>query len=265
VIDGVPWASNKAKMGASIIDGVTNISGVSFDDQVITITLNTIAPGTFPLSDGDSYAMAYLEKKNGNDPAYTSNAISNNVGRVVISEIDPKNAIMSGSFSGKVLRSIDNKVIEITNGEFTDLPYSTEVNPITEEEEEEVEVEEKEFFLKAEIDGTLWKAPSITGSTLIDDLSIMAINANTFESITFSFPMSITKGNFQMGDIFTDYGAQYNKNQATYLMAKTGTLVITEHDTVKKELAGTFSFDAEEFGGGTETASIKNGSFRVSY
>ena len=267
VINGLNWTANKATMGATIIDGVTNISGITADDQVITITLNTTTPGTFPLSDGYSYVMAYLEDQNGNNPAYTSNAIASNIGRVVITEIDTKKSVMSGRFNGDVLRSIDNERIEITNGQFIDIPFTTEVVPVEEEEEEEeeVEVEEEEFFLKAEIDGNLWKAPSLTGSTLNDDLSIMAINASTYESITFSFPMSITKGNFQMGDLFTEYGAQYNMNQSNYLMAESGTLEITEHDTEKKELAGTFSFEAKEFGGGTKTASVQIGSFRVQY
>ncbi len=266
VINGLNWTANNATMGATIIDGVTNISGISADNQVITITLNTTTPGTFPLSDGYSYVMAYVEDQNSNDPAYTSNAIATNVGRVVITEIDKKKSVMSGRFNGDVLRSNDNERIEITNGQFIDIPFTTEVVPVEEEEEEtEVEVEEGEFFLKAEIDGNLWKAPSLTGATLNDDLSIMAINAITYESITFSFPMSITKGNFQMGDLFTDYGAQYNMDQSTYLMAESGTLEITEHDTEKKELAGTFSFEAKEFGGGTKTASVQNGSFRVQY
>ncbi len=266
LIDGINWTANTPTLSASIIDGVTNISGVSFDNQLITITLNTTTTGTFPLSDGDSYVMSYLEDRKGNDPAYTSNAIPTNVGRVVITEIDQEKSVMSGSFKGAVLRSIDNQRLDITMGQFIDLPFTTDPVPVEEEEEEEeVEVEEGEYFLKAEIDGTLWKAPSLTGSTLVDDLSIMAINANTYESITFSFPTSITKGNFQMGDIFTEYGAQYNSNQSTYFMAESGILEITEHDTEKKEIAGTFNFEAKEFGGGTQTASIQNGSFRVQY
>ena len=254
LVDGVQWTAVSSTMSASMAGGLINITGISSDNQVITITLDADKAGTYLLSAGQSHVMAYTQNNSASEPAFTSNAIENNIGKVVITEIDTDASTISGTFTGPVLRSADNKQVEITDGVFTNVTLTTEV--VT---------EEPGYYLKADIDGTEWKAPFVSGSTLTGELALTGSNISTYKTISFRFPMDIAVGTYTLEDIFSDYGAQYNVNQTMSLMAASGTLVVTKHDMAAKEISGTFSFEAEEFGQGSATASLKNGSFNISY
>ena len=101
-IDGVQWIAADNTKSASILNGIINITGVSSDNKMITITLVAQTTGTYPVDVNAPGIAAYNEITNGSVTAsYATNESSDPAlsgGSVTITEIDQNQKTISGTF-----------------------------------------------------------------------------------------------------------------------------------------------------------------------
>jgi Family of unknown function (DUF6252) len=173
-------------------------------------------------------------------------------GVVEITEIDEVNHTISGTFSftgyygdsGANLPSV-----AFTNGQFTDIPYETDViNP----------GEDGEYF-NATIDGEDWEFDIFAAA---DSGSYITVSANDFASgtqVSVTMPANITPGTYAITDDFTEGpSAILGMNDDVY-SSPSGTLTITANDG--DFIVGTFSFAAVN--GDDQTVPVTNGEFSI--
>src|SRR5260221_13880354 len=60
-IDGVQWVAADSTKGASILQGMINLSGISLDHRQLSITLNGIIPGVYTLNQVSASLGAYAD------------------------------------------------------------------------------------------------------------------------------------------------------------------------------------------------------------
>lgn len=255
-VDGTNWTATLP--GAFRVNGVINIGGQSQDESIITITMEDKGTGTYTLGKNTLSAAAYAIDNTGNSISYTSNSDISEGGEVIISDIDEDNKTMSGSFSFMVGRELPMEGTKrLTEGVFDKIPYQTELAPLN-----------NGNSLSVVINGELLEASTTvaSASSLLDNISISANNSPTgFPSIGLFMPNDVEPGTYEFS-FGGDYSGLYNASTdpAQAYSADSGELVITKHDTGKKELAGTFHFEATALLD-TTVYQIKEGVFSVTY
>lgn len=123
-VDGTDW-SGKANQAVAI-DGILNISGITESGSVISITIRSLDPGTYILNNTSIHVAVYTEDMVGS-VAFTTNGNAESGGEVIISDISISDSTISGTFSFKVYRPIDQQMISITNGKFTNIKFNPPV------------------------------------------------------------------------------------------------------------------------------------------
>lgn len=251
-VDGQDWEAEVA--GVQFIQGMANVTGIAADGKTITITLTGFEEKTYPLGPSAGVnAAAYLESNLGTSPAYTSN-VQGGSGSLTITEINTTDSLVSGNFSFKGIRALDNADVEITAGTFSNLKFTTSTTPINGNS------------MAAKIDGQGWTANSVSGFLSQGKLNLVGTDATGTKTVAFFIPGNVTVGTYMLSDpISGTYGAQYNKDAQTFLVADSGSLKITEHNTSTKTIKGTFNFQASEFGGGGTSANLTEGNFTIKY
>jgi hypothetical protein len=189
---------------------------------------------------------------------YYSNSGSAN-GTVTIASIDTVNHLISGSFQFKLVNPSDNSIRTVTNGVFSNIPYtkgagSGNTPPPTGTD-----------TLKANADGILFNPYQITTSLGSGQLVLAGI-ATDGTTMALLMPDNVTPGSYNLDFATGTYIGIYNPPGVTVGLVSqaNGTLTIISHDTVAKRIVGTFSFIATPISSGTPVT-ITNGYFSVSY
>ena len=118
-IDGAKWTSiTRVTIQKS---GIFLITGTSTDGQAIEVTVNGTTSGTYTLEASTSSPSAqcgsiYKPTINSTDSTYVSKS-----GKVIITNIDTENKLISGTFNFVVTKLDATK--NITEGKFSDLAY----------------------------------------------------------------------------------------------------------------------------------------------
>lgn len=258
-IDGAQWIAADTLKSATIIGGLINLTGISEDDQQLSITLNDTIPGTYTLNQGSTSIAAYAHNDSSNLYAYTTNQGSDSNqagGTVTVINIDPISQTITGTFSLVVFRDVDGKQKTITDGLFYKLPYSSSLPPSNSTD-----------TVKADIDGQHWAAKSVLSSVISNILVINGSFLNGTQSVSLLMPQNIQAGGPYALDYtaFTYYG--FYSPQVTGGFASTsGSLYILENDLANKRIRGNFDFlAADPTGQLSQTHQLTNGYFSVQY
>lgn len=238
VIDGKQWIAADSTKGASILQGMINISGISVDNKQLSITLNDTIPGVYRLSQVSASLAAYADNDSSDFYAYSTNQGQDTTqagGVVTVTEIDNVNKTITGTFSFKVFRDIDNQQKTITEGVFYKLPYVSSLPPSTDKD-----------TMQAQIDGVSWKAASIIATALAPYLAINGSALNGAQSISLSMPLAVQPGTYVIDPAGLTYLGIYNPTAATSEVATSGTLTILENDASTHRVRGNFQFQAEQ-------------------
>ncbi len=260
-VNGTAWQAATKSQSATIIAGVINVTGISGNGQMITISLTGDTVGTYDLSKAGNGAVLYRKDYQKTDNSYVSVVSDDPLasgGKAIITSIDKDKKIIKGTFEAKVLNDADGKNLKITEGAF-ELTYSTTIpsNPSSNTKD----------FLKATIDGKAWEGQMVTG--ILDD-NVIRINATTStvsKTIVLEVPNNIAVGTYNL-DGFTYIGAYMEGKDVASTkayMAISGTLVITENNTSKKLISGSFNFKGETMISPAESKEVTAGTFSVSY
>jgi hypothetical protein len=258
-IDGVQWVANRMAQAARV-SGIINITGQGTDKKTITITVpdSGIHQYTLAWDNSSGSAGAFTDSALASVVAFSSNAGNTPAeagGTLSITSIDEANKLMSGTFSFKAKRAIDNSYRTITEGVFTNVPYTTSLPTGSSKD-----------TLTSKVDGVSFTPTSIFGyyDNMMSKIIITGSNGTGVRSVSLYLPKDIAAGSYTLGGMFSSYSAQYNASSSTFLMSKSGTVEILYHDPLAKRIRGRFNFDAEEFLGGSE-AKITEGFFAVTY
>jgi len=243
-ISGKAWS---AKGYGSIEFGMINVSGIqSSDGQTITISLTGTAMGTYALGPNLNNAAGYKPDSGANTDAFTSNVDSSTSGQVIITSIDTKNKTISGTYNFTVERALDQAKRTITNGKFTNVPYTGSLPTTT-------------STLSASINGTAWTTNSVYLFDVSGNYAITA-SKNDGTSIGLNMPDNITTGTYTFVP-FGTYTAQYNANSSTYYQAQSGSIVIQTKTSTT--MTGTFSFNGTNLANTSDQVTVTNGTFSV--
>jgi len=257
-IDGVQWIAADSTKGASILQGMINLSGISSDHRHLSITLDDTVPGVYTLSQASVSLGAYADNDSISLYAFTTNEgqdTSQAGGQVIVTAIDTINKTLSGTFSFKVYRDIDHRQKNITNGVFYKLPYLSSLPPVSSKD-----------TLYAKIDANNWVGQSIVATAFSNLLSINGSNLDGSQSVSLIMPADITPGTYQLAYPQTTYIGAYNPQAGISLISTNGSLEILENNSTTRRVRGNFHYLAADANNmGYTSHQLSNGYFSIQY
>lgn len=259
-VNGMQWVANRAT-GATRMQGLINITGITTDKKFITITLTDSGVHRYILSDVTMNAAGMVDSTEPNTFAYTSNQgdyPAQSGGEVAITAMDETKKTISGTFSFKLFREMDGAQKTITEGSFTNISYTTTMPPSSATD-----------TFRVKIDGSAWTPASITGILvpMMNQIAVNATSADASKTVGLNFPSDIKPGSYALDFFGATYVGLYNPdtNPSHSKAAVSGTLTILEHNTASRRIRGVFAFKAEEMLNPQNSANITEGYFSVRY
>lgn len=254
-IDGKQWTANKTA-SATIMNEHVTIMGASQDNFDLMIQIKTTSVGTYQLDQASDHIAIVIDNNEASPVGYSTDQGANSSiagGTVNITKIDEATKRMSGNFTFKLYRSIDDKSIMITEGVFENLPYTAD--PPT---------SGTGNAFKCKIDGTEWIAPQ-AGGALNQGMIAIVGTENATKTMTISVSETIVPGDYALDNTNIFYMAIYLDGNKAYGAGAGGTLKITEHQN--RTIKGTFQFTAEDQANPpvNPNVAITEGSFSVTY
>jgi hypothetical protein len=258
LINGNPWAAADSLEGAAIVGGFINVTGISLDNKVISITLNGTTTGSYPLSNNTVSVISLIDRNAANSNPFTTDQgadTSQSGGQVTVSSIDAVSKTISGTFQCKVYRSQDKQQYVITQGVFNKIPYTTSLPPASSTDSFNVTIAD-----------TAWVAPSISSSTSMNSLEIVGTSLDGSRSVGLYFPQNITPGTYSLSYLTGTYLGIYIPTPGVTLLSDTsGTLTILQNNTATRRVRGNFQFSAIDLSGNTPSVLLTKGFFSVGY
>lgn len=261
LIDGVHWQSAISTEQATITQGLINITGISDDDQEISMTLAGTVAGTYVLNQRSPSLATYANIDSSFVDAYTTNETSDSAragGQVTITQIDQTNHTISGTFSFNGYRLIDGRQTAITQGVFTRLPYNTNAGTTNNGD-----------TLTATIDARAWAGKIIRAAVNAGELTIVGASADATQSVGLLMPANtIAGGIYPLDGSNPSYLGVYTvlvNSNTTGLVSVTGQLNVVQNNTATSRIRGSFTFTAVDPTNPTQTHSVANGFFSVYY
>lgn len=253
-IDGETFIADQSQVVTQ--NGVTLVTGIKANGSAVTMTITGNANGTYTLDSGlvsAGYAIA------GETPYLIDDQQS---ATVEITDYNTTTGIASGTFSYTVTRTTNDEngeeiteTLNLTNGEFTNVPLSTDENPGS---------EDTEFFINFTVAGQDYSFEAYTADSLKRLVKGDNENPDDFKGISLGMPLDVAEGTYQIVDpIGSDleaYTAEYDSaSDNLYLDAISGTIEITT--LTDDYIEGTFNFSGEDESG--NEIEITGGEFKA--
>ena len=263
-IDGTQWVANSAESASRML-GLINIGGRSTDRKYLTITLTDSGVHNYTLDNNSMNAAAYVDSSLSNVFSFTTNQGINPGdagGFVNITSIDVANKRISGTFSFRVFRQMDGAQRTLTEGSFTNLPYTTTLPPGNATD-----------TFKVKIAGTLWVPPTVLGSKtpavppLTSQIVVTGTSTDGTKSVGLFMPDGIAPGSYTFNLFGATYIGLYNPDTdpSHSQGSMSGTLTILSHNTTTRRIRGNFNFHAEALLNPLLNTELTEGYFSVSY
>ncbi|HLZ16647.1 MAG TPA: DUF6252 family protein [Cyclobacteriaceae bacterium] len=257
VIDGKAWIAADSEKSATILGGLINITGISADNQQLSITLDDTALGTYTLNQSSTSLAAFANNDSSGFFAFTTNGGSDTTqagGTVSITAIDKVNKTITGVFSFKVFRDIDKRQKVITQGVFYKLPYVSSLPPSNGTD-----------TMTATIDGAPWVGQSISAVALTGQIAISGSKLDGTQAVTLVMPQNITPGSYALDFTGLTYIGLYNPTPTSAFASSMGTLVILDNNASTSRIKGNFNFQAADPIGTNLPHVVAQGYFSVQY
>lgn len=257
-INGVQWIAADTAKGASMLAGLTNITGISVDNKQLSITLTDTVTGVYTLNQSSTSLAAYADIDSSDLYAFSTNQgadTSQAGGLVIINEIDRVKKTLSGTFSFKVFRDLDGHQKVITSGVFYKVSY---VNSLPRAKSSDT--------LQASIDGNNWVAQSIGAQTISGQLAVSGSLFSGAQTVGLIMPTGIGPGTYPLDFNGLKYIGLYNPTPTVALASPSGTLTILANNVRTQRIRGNFQFLATDpLGGPTAPHTLTSGFFSVYY
>ena len=235
---------------AVIADGMIVISGMKASTgESVSLAIEGTSEGAY---DGEEAFMVYSPELDSEYQYVNLSDTGEDMGSVVITEIDTENHTVSGTFSFTGWWSDDEAnlpEIVFTAGSFENIPYTGNIggNPGDE-------------YLNATIDGVETEFSNFAVMEVGETMNITGFSVASSSQIQLRMPVDITVGTYTITDNpFAGPTALYVEN-GEGASSVSGTLIITSIEDGFIE--GTFEFDAENIEGGN-IVEVTNGEFYI--
>jgi hypothetical protein len=261
-IDGQPWIAS-VKF-ASIMNGAISISGTDPHNNALSITLGDTIIGPYSLglktvsiaeyTDSSMYLQEYS--------TYHSSA----GGKVVVTAIDEVNKTITGNFTFNLYNDSARDQRTVTQGNFKNLPYVTELPPAKTTDT---------FYVQ--INGTDWNAKSISAGIVEGLMLVKGSEQDASRSVGISFPQYFTPGwtvsftPFFVWGSYINGGQSYSSlryaplsNNLVSVHSYPGDFTVVEDNAVTRRLRANFQFYAATLTG-SDSVQLSNGYFSVQY
>ncbi len=249
-IDGVSFVADKVAAATKAI-GVIAIIGQNKAGDQILLRVSDSAVHNYIFDINSTANAAAYSKDTAN--AYTTNSgitADQSGGVMSITSIDTVKKTISGTFTLKVYRELDNTKKNITNGVFKNISYGIAAIP---------PASALDTF-RVKVNGSAFPTYAISNFIYGATLNISASDQNVSKTVGFSFLMSITPGTYDLSSSY-DYIATYNSG-TDYMTAESGSLTVLEKNTTTNRLRASFNFKAFSFLS-TAKATLTEGYFSV--
>jgi hypothetical protein len=263
VINGTPWAATSVTEGATVLQGMLNITGISVDSEEISITLTDTALGVHTLTPQTSSlaVLGYIDSNYTTNFSTAQGSDSTQAGgEVDLTEINTLTKTVSGTFSFKVYRSSDGAQRTIASGIFKDIPYTSTLpgsNPGD--------------TVTASIDNSPFTSQSIQASTEDNQLTILGSTSTGGQAVALVLPTNAPVGSHALtppGVMPAPYSATYDfvgSNGNIAAPANAGTINILENNAATSRMRGNFSFTTLDAATGNTNHTVNSGFFSVYY
>ncbi len=249
-VDGASWVAST--IGATYVDSVFELALRSNTGSTIMLSVLPIAGSEtskpYDLTfDSENQVGVYFEKDG--DPPFSTIQFDDSKpipGKVTFTKFDKINKKVSGTIVMDVKRESDKKVRSI-NLTFSEVAYATEIVPSNGQ------------YVECNVNGVSWKAQIV--ETIFHQASgyvIVETNAKDKSNIDLLIKSHLNVGTYQLED-GGDVNAGYYPSGSNNFENKSGTITITENNSAKKTITGTFEFTT------TKQESITSGRFHVAY
>lgn len=260
-INSVQWKADKGAGAVFSPEGnglprLLNISGLSYDKKIINITLVDSGVHQYTFGDDPFQVGLFIDSTLPNTYAFGTDQLNAEIaGTVNIISINTVTKTMSGTFSFKAYKDMDNTQVDITEGIFTDIPYiDGAILPPSNSTDT--------FHVK--VNNLLFNPFSIGGMPLAFNHTITLQGADSagLKTVALTIPDNITPGSYSMNSF--NYFGLYNDGNSS-LGSVSGTLQILEHNTTTKRIRGSFDFKAEDATDPNISANLSEGYFSIQY
>ena len=164
--------------------------------------------------------------------SFTTNGwpVNGNYGNLNVTRIDTAAKTISGTFALRVYRNVDSLNRNITQGVFTNIPYTTTAPPLTGSDTFRVKVNGVNFVYQLRV-----------GLKAFGSVNISASASSGAPSVGLSLPDNVAPGTYLLDGGFT-YIGQYNPSSTVFLASDSGRVTILSHDISNKRIRGNFNF-----------------------
>ena len=253
-INDTSWVANRLAR-ATRVGGFITLYGGGTDQKSITLTVADSGVHSYQFLNTSFTNVASFEDSSRIPIAtWSTNQWSNNgvYGDLNITKIDTLHKTMTGTFGIRVYRSLDGLIKYITNGVFTDIPY-TGTNPVTPLVD----------TFKVKNDGTQFTYTRLDSKLIGSNINIAASQNLAPEILNIIFPANLTPGDHPFDA--TVIGI-FNPVATNFYQSTSGTLTILENNPITQRVRGSFSFIATDPLGGPPAAhTFTEGYFAVTY
>jgi Family of unknown function (DUF6252) len=263
VINGVEWSAAKTSEGATLLQGMLNITGISADSEEISITLTDTTLGLHTLSPQTTSLAAYGSIDSSSGATFSTSQGTDSTqagGEVTLTAINTLNNTVSGTFSFTVYRTSDGTQRTITSGVFTNIPYTSTLPGSAPGD-----------TVNAIIDGATFTSQSIQASVTDAQLTILGSTSNASQSVALIVPTNATVGSHALTPSggTPAYLAVYDfvspSGNNTAAPASTGSVNILENNAATSRIRGSFSFTTTDGTTGNSNHTVASGYFSVYY
>lgn len=262
-INGVAWTANRAafanfSVAANGLPALVGIMGVGNDKKVVGMVLEDKGVNNYIFTDNQLNSGVFQDSALADVNSFSTHDVSTTPsGNVQITKIDKTAKTISGTFQFDAYRSYDGQNRRITDGVFTDIPYTEGLTASP--------ASSKDTF-RVKVDGVAFAPYSITSlyTALNNSLSVQGSNQSATKAVGLMFPANIVPGTYTLDIFSTTHMATY-LNGTTALSSLSGNLEILEHNKTTKRIRGNFSFKGETIPSNNNSAQITEGYFSVVY
>ena len=263
-IDGKPWIAS-VKF-ASIMNGGISISGTDAHNNALSITLGEELIDSYSLGLKTGNVGEYTDSSMYLQEFSTNHSASQADGKVVVTAIDKVNKTITGNFTMNLYCDSLGLKRKITDGNFKNLPYVTELPPAKATDT---------FYVQ--INGTDWSAKSISAGLIAGQMLVNGSEQDASRSVSIYFPHYNQSGWLLDFDPIYIEGTYHNAGQS-YSNVKyftlpngllsgssyPGFLQMVEDDHVNRRMRARFDFKAAT-SAGADSVELSNGYFSVQY
>jgi hypothetical protein len=262
MINGVQWIAVDSLSGATILAGLINVTGISSDNKLVSITLVGSGTGTYTLNQSSASVLSYSDLNSSNTNPFTTSQGQDTSfagGQVTVTAINTTKKTISGTFQCKVYRAQDSRQEIITQGIFNNIPY-TDTLP---------KASQTDTF-NVTIAGTPWVAPSIstsiTPASPVNKLQIIGTTQDGSKLVGLIMPSNVAPGTYSTDLQQGTYSGVYIPTPGVTLLSDpSGSITILSNDTTGRRIRGDFQFPAFDLQGVNPTVLLTQGFFSVSY